>query len=47
MNHCDASLFEVVSELNEFGEYRVEFVNLAADMALTTHFRLVRAAAPS
>jgi hypothetical protein len=46
-DHCDATLFEVVSELNEFGEYRVEYVNLAADMVLTSHFRLVRAAVPS
>jgi hypothetical protein len=44
-DHCDASLFEIHSEENEFGEFRAEFVNLAADMALTPQFKLVRAAA--
>jgi len=44
-DHCDASLFEIFSEINEFGEFRAEFINFATHMALTPEFKLVRATA--
>lgn len=42
-DHCDTSLFEILSDTNEFGYIQIEFVNLADDMALTRQFKLVRA----
>jgi len=44
-DHCDASLFEVLSEVNEFGDFRAEFINFHAHMALTPSCKLVGAAA--
>lgn len=44
-DHCHTDLFEVFSEENEFGRYQAEFINLAADMALTPQFKLVQATA--
>jgi hypothetical protein len=42
-DHCDSSVFEVLSEANEFGQFRAEFINLEPHMALTPEFKLIRA----
>jgi hypothetical protein len=42
-DHCDPSLFEVLSETNEFGLFRAEFLNLPPHMALRSDFKLVPA----
>lgn len=41
--HCDPALFCTGNEPNEFGEYVVEVVDFAEDMALSEKFKLVRA----
>lgn len=41
--HCDPALFQTGSEPNEFGEYVVEVIDFADDMALSDQFKLVRA----
>lgn len=41
--HCDSSLFCTGNEPNEFGEYVVEVIEFAQDMALSDQFKLVRA----
>lgn len=42
-DHCDPSLFEVLSETNESGFFRAEFLNLPSHMALRSDFKLVPA----
>lgn len=40
-DYCDPELFEVLTEENEFGALRAEFLNLGAHMALNSDFKLV------
>jgi hypothetical protein len=43
LEHCDASLFVTDDSPNELGEYVVQVIDFADDMALTPEFKLVRA----
>jgi hypothetical protein len=40
---CDASLFKMVSDINEFGPVEVEFLNFDSNMAMNDEFKIVRA----
>jgi hypothetical protein len=42
--HCAESLFQTLSEENEFGTFRAEFINLEPHMAMTSSFQLIPAA---
>ena len=41
--HCDLKLFAQDQALEDFGECKVEIINLAGDMSLSDDFKLVRA----